>query len=76
MLDKLNSDNGLDMTKVDDVTKLKRYYQIAAEDVKQFAAENDKSRPQRSYQIILRSRWPYGTGRVESRAQYQNATKP
>ncbi len=53
VLDKLNSDNGIDMTKVDDVTKLKRYYQIAAEDVKQFAAENDKSDPNAPIEIVL-----------------------
>ena len=53
VLDKLNSDNGLDMTKVEDVTKLKRYYQIAAEDVKQFAAENDKSDPNAPIEIVL-----------------------
>ena len=42
ILDKINSETGLSIDKLDDVSRLKRYYDIDEEDVKQFAVERDK----------------------------------
>ena len=41
VLDKINAETGLSMDKVEDVSRLKRYYQLDEADIKQFACERD-----------------------------------
>lgn len=53
VLDKINNENGLSLERVSETKRLKRYYNIAEEDVKQFAAENDKSDPNAPIEIVL-----------------------
>lgn len=43
VLDEINSETGLDLEKVEEASRLKRYYTIDEEDVKQFAVERDKN---------------------------------
>ena len=45
VLDTINSENNLSLDKVTDIAMVKRYYNVAEEDVKQFAVESDKSNP-------------------------------
>ena len=53
VLNKINAENGLSLDNIDDVKKLKRYYNIEEADVKQFAGETDKSDPNAPIEIVL-----------------------
>ena len=53
VLDKINTENNLSLEKVDTTKKLKRYYGIEEEDVKQYAAEMDKSDTNAPVEIVL-----------------------
>ena len=53
VLDTINSENNLSLDKVTDIAMVKRYYNVAEEDVKQFAVESDKSNPNAPVEIVL-----------------------
>lgn len=53
VLDKINTENNLSLEKVDSTKALKRYYLIDEADVKQFAAEMDKSNTNAPIDIVL-----------------------
>lgn len=52
VMDKINSEFSLSLTQIDSVDKLNSYYSINADDVKQFAAEND-SNSDASVEIVM-----------------------
>ena len=53
ILTKFNTDYSLSLEAVDTVEKLNRYYEIAVDDVKQFAAEKDTSDPNAPVELVL-----------------------
>ena len=53
VMDKINSENGLSLEKVTEAKMLNRYYGVDEKDVKQFAAEMDKSDPNAPIEIVL-----------------------
>ena len=53
VMDKINSENGLSLEKVTEAKMLNRYYGVDEKDVKQFAAEMDKSDPNAPVEIVL-----------------------
>ena len=67
VLDTINSENNLSLDKVTDIAMVKRYYNVAEEDVKQFAVESDKSNPNAPVEIVLiEAKDADAAGRVES----------
>ena len=53
VMDTINTANGLSLEKLDTADKLNRYYSIDEKDVKQFAAEMDKSNTDAPVEIVL-----------------------
>lgn len=67
VLDTINSENSLSLEKITDANKLNLYYSIAEADVKQFAAESDKSNPNAPVEIVLvEAKDADAAGRIET----------